>query len=313
MTLCRPGGRSRFRKSRLFLSGSVCIFIAAASGAAPAGAESQGISPGKGALLKWKHNCQVTLGYWNDNFIFEEVYGAKVQGNRDDFETASFWVQVADEHAGKWWFFDSNFSILTDKTGHYRTDVLAFRQSREFPVPSGTIQAGLGIAFNGDFGGCSIQNGYHEAFGYQKVNLPYSVKSRLGGIVLLRYKPVLLKLEHCRLGGYVSNYLRTAIIPSNSRAGLEFNAVQDLRDVIVHFQSIAGYTGYYGGTKPLSSLFENGFTWGILVSGGIKGSCGAAAWYSNNQYGLRKYQFGISLIFGWNGSRMSDLNEVTFP
>ena len=168
----------------------VIIYSVCVTGAAPVRAESAGISSGTGALSEGESDYRISLGYWNDNFLFEKLMGMKARGSRDDFETASFWLQVSRERSGKWWICDSNFSILTDKAGQFRTDILAVSLSRDFTALSGTLRTGLGLAANGDFGGGSIQNGYHRVFGYRKVNLPYSLKSRIGIIGFLRYKPV---------------------------------------------------------------------------------------------------------------------------
>ncbi len=259
------------------------------------------------------NDSKITIGYWNDNFFSKRIPGLKTSRTRDDFQTASFWLHAAAGQSCGWRHCDSFFTILTHKQKNFRTDLIAIRFSKEHPFFRGPLRVGFGLAANGDFGGSSIQNGYHGIFGNKKVDLPYSVASHIGGTASLRLAPVILETGHFKLNGYASSYLRTAVIPCNTRAGLEFDAVKAFGNRRFHCQIIGGYTGYFGGMGPLVSLFENGFTWGMLVSGGLSGRLGTSVWYANNQYGLKQYQFGCSVTFAGKGPTTGDLNDVTFP
>ncbi len=258
-------------------------------------------------------DSQITIGYWNDNFIMNSIGGRSLGKRRDDFQTASFWMQAAGEQAGNWRFLDIHYSILTDRTMHFRTDLIAVRGSVEYPSPLGTVRAGLGLVFSGDFGGDHVQNSFHRTFGYRRVELPYLSGTKAGGIVLLGCHPVLLRWEDGALEGYVTNYARSSVIPCNARAGFELNTSKSMGRYLFRAQCITGYTVYYRRRGRLSSLFENGFTWGILASGGSPGRWGMSLWFTNNQYGLNQYQFGVSFSPGWNGSRFGSLNDTTFP
>ncbi len=190
-----------------------------------------------------KNDSQVTLGYWNDNFLSKKIFDTNTTHNRDDFQTANFWLHMTLKQSRGWRFYDSYFTILTHKENNFRTDLLAFRLSREYPIFRGPLRIGFGLAANGDFGGSSIQNVYHGVFGYRKVDLPYSVASHIGGITSLRFTPVILKANRFELKGFTSNYLRTAIIPCNSRAGLEFDAFHAFKKMHIRCQILGGVTG----------------------------------------------------------------------
>jgi len=262
---------------------------------------------------------QISAGYWNDNFMaYQKLLNGIIKNGEDDFVTASLWLQIALENPEECWFLDIYYNILTNKLEHYRNDLLTVRLSIEKETSLGFVQAGSGIITSGNFGGSNLQNGYHRIFDIDRLSLPYIEKYETGLIAFFRYKPIIWRCENFSFKGFASNSFRTAAGPSNFRTGIELNAVtQPVRkSYIFHFQTQVGYSNYYSLGKYLSPLFENGFSWGMLLSGGYTGKFKIATWITGNQYGLKQPHFGVSFIFGWNGRRLSnlsDLSDFTFP
>ncbi len=257
---------------------------------------------------------QTSVGYWNDNF-FQDLLGKKVMQGKDDYVTASFWLQVVLENTKKWWIIDIYHNVLTNKSRNYRTDLLTLRLSIEKQTSIGSFQFGSGIITRGNYGGKAIQNGYHKLFDIEPVKLEYERKNDYGLIAFLRYEPVLWRTEHIIINGYAANSYKASIGPSNVRAGFEFNVTNchKSKSSILHFQIRSGYIDYYRQGKYLSSMFDNGFSYGILTSWGCINKFNIATWITSNQYGQKQPHYGISCTFGWNGSRMSDLSDITFP
>ncbi|MBT4484102.1 MAG: hypothetical protein HOC71_10555 [Candidatus Latescibacteria bacterium] len=266
------------------------------------------------SFCEWS-NYQVSIGYWNDNFagpkLAEKLFGFGI----DDFVTTSLSVQIALENQQNWWLLDIYYNVLTNKSGNYRLDLLSARISFEKDTSAGLVQAGTGITASGDFSGSDFQNRYHAVFGYNRVELPYAGKNYAGLIAFLRYEPVLWENEPLAIHGYAAHSYSAAAGPSNFRAGLELNITLHpyKKNHILHLQTRAGYIDYYRSEKYLKPMFGKGFTWGILLSGGSIGKFNCAVWATGNQYGQKQPHFGISFTYGWNGSRMCDLSDITFP
>jgi len=265
--------------------------------------------------LSNRKNYQVTFGYWNDNYILDDVLKHLFKPGPDDYVTASFWLQTALEDHGNWWLLDSYYNILTFQTGNYRADLLSFRISKEENLPWGSLQVGTGIITRGNFGGSDIQNSYHRLFGYEENHLPYLIKNETGILFFLKAEPVLFSISNNELKGYLANSLRTAAGPSNFRLGIDqvFQHRFFQRKILAQLQLRAGVIRYYLEDAQVSPLFKQGYTWGILISMGYIKHFGGSLWLTRNQYGLHQPHIGISVTLGWNGNRLSDLSEITFP
>ena len=258
---------------------------------------------------------QTSVAYWNDNILSPERINIKYLNGKDDYVTASFLLQIAFENHDNWWFLDFYHNILTNKHGKYRTDLLTCRLSIEKLISTGSVRFGAGIIANGNFGGKTIQNGYHKLVNINQVELPYVEKEETGFIALLRYEPVLWRSEHIRFKGYAANSYRSAAGPSKLSTGLILNVTKRpiRKTYVLYLQTGTGYINYYHSGKYISPLFDNGLIWGVLLSGGNTGKYCVAVWITGNQYGLEQPHYGISFSFGWNGSRMFDLSDITFP
>lgn len=259
--------------------------------------------------------CQATLGYWNDNLIFGDKSGKAFKDGEDDFVTASFWLQITLETPPRLWYFDLYHNILTNRREDYRTDLFTIRVSIEQEFCLGFLRLGSGVIANGNFGGEAVQNWYHRLRNYDTIELPYSVKDKMGLTIFFSHKLIFWMNDNIFLKGCTANSYRTAAGPSNFNTRIELNAITHplKKRFILHFQTSVGYVDYYHLNGYLSPLFDNGLMWSALISGGYVGKLKIAVWYTNNQYGLGQPHFGISFTFGWNGSRLSDLGDVLFP
>ncbi|MFC1551987.1 hypothetical protein ACFL6P_05405 [Candidatus Latescibacterota bacterium] len=262
-----------------------------------------------------RSHYQTSIGYWNDNLIFKEFFGQNVNQGNDDYITASFWLQVARVSSDNNWIVDVYHNTLTNKDQKIRTDLLSFRVSIEKETSFGIFQAGSGMISSGNFGGKDIQNAYHDMAGIDRVNLPYTDKRHSGFLAFIKYKPLIWEKDRVRIRGYSTLSHRTSIGPSNVRAGLDFNLVDKklLKSYIIHIQSRIGYIDYYRTLKYLTPLFDKGYTWDFQCSLGSIDSSHIAFWITSNQYGKNQPHFGISYTFSWNGERLADLSDISFP
>lgn len=278
-------------------------------------ANTPGETGGKNDSITQNSPLQLKLGYWNDNVFIEKLGGEEVNLGSDDNVTASFWLQISRKCREDWWFLDIYHNILTHKDANYRVDLLTARISCENLTAWGPLKLGGGVISAGNFGGESIQNWYHRIRGLPALKLPYKRYGDVNLIVYLNFKPRLWEARCLKINGYASNSLRTGIGPGNYQTGLQFNCFTNtLKDKgLLHLQVGTGYIHYYLEGKYLSPLFDHGFTWGTLLSLGIIGKINSSVWFTSNQYGLKQPHFGFSLTLGWDGTRMSDLNDIAFP
>ncbi len=263
--------------------------------------------------VRW-NDTQVTIGYWNDNFITESLLGSKVGQGSDDYVTASFWFQFGVRTSRRWWFADLFHNVLTNRRDGYRTDLLTGRVSMESMTRFGLCQCGIGLIASGDFGGDRIQNSYHRVTGARRIDLDY-VSGETGVLFFTRIEPLLWRSGMFDVKGFAANSYRTGVGPSNYRSGVEIvsNPFRIMDGRIMHIQGRAGYIQYYRRERYLAPLFNRGLNWGALVSLGRMKRWSYAFWVSGSQYGRNRPQFGVSWTFGWNGSRMCDLSDITYP
>ena len=256
-----------------------------------------------------------SFGYWNDNFVFEDILGKDVADGKDDYVTASFWLQVSRETTGRRWFADVYHNILTNKPMNYRIDLLTLRISIERTFRYGMFQAGTGVISSGNYGGRSVQNAYHRLMGYRRVGIPYRGKEKTAPILFLRFEAPLLKTKPGGVSWYAANSYRANVGPSNIRAGLDYGlaCLPVGTSWLFGFQTRVGVIKYYQTGTYLSPLFDRGVTWGALVSLGRIGRGSASLWITSNQYGKEQPHFGVSYSFGGSGRKTCGLSDVTFP
>jgi len=260
---------------------------------------------------------QTTFGYWNDNLLYPEGFGGVDRTGRDDFVTASFWFQVARGWRSRsWLFLDAYYSIVTNRRRAGRTDMLAVRFSFERPLPWGRVQLGSGVVANGDYGGDGIQNAYHGMTGVKKLNLSYAGKTTVGGIFLTRFSFPIRHAGPFMLDGCLANDFRTAAGPS--RYGLDLSlrvpSLYTGRSIILGLETLTGCFRYYHRRGSLSTLFNRGVMWGAMMSCGLKDrGVQASGWITGNRYGGEQLHYGVTVTFGWNGTRTVGLGDMSFP
>lgn len=255
------------------------------------------------------------MGYWNDNFILKNILGKKVTQGKDDYVTASFWLQVAHERSPGKWFLDIYHNILTNKQCKYRTDLLTLRLSIERDTVMGPVRFGTGFIANGNYGGEELQNRYHKLRNIDQIHIPYAPKSRSGITFFGSYKPQLWNRKNIKLKGYLLHSYHAVVGPSNVKTGIDVHTITHYHGWVsfLNIQAQFGYVDYYHKSEYLSPLFRNGFSWGMLVSGGFSNIGSIAIWMIHNQYGMNQPHFGISFAFRGNRSSMSDLSDISFP
>jgi hypothetical protein len=261
--------------------------------------------------IKWT----ITAGYWNDNFVLDKIFNQEVNQGNDDHVTASFWLQSGFKFDNKWLFFDVFQNIITNKKDSTRTDLLTFRPSLVLTYPHAIFRIGLGFIATGNFAGEAIQNGYHNTFGYEEVNLGYIGENNIGLVGLLKFKPIFYENEKWLLNGFLINSVRSGVGPSNYRLGLELSVEQRLGMGLhpLEIQGQVGFIDYYHLEDYLEPHFKEGICAGVLVSSKLFNSARFNCWITSNQYGLNQPHFGFSLTIGNYINRIHDLSDVSFP
>ena len=268
-----------------------------------------------GCHSKDKLNYQLSLAYWNDNFLTIRNFEPWLNVGKDDNVTASFWLQVAFESNSRWYLLNIYQSILTKKKMNYRTDLLSIFSTVEQQFSRYEVTIGLGLIARGNYGGEFIQTSYHDLRNFTPVDLPYKGNNSLGLLLLTETEYGIIEKNKVRLSGFVSNYLRTGPGPGSLKTGLKLNLRNDpnVYKHVIHFQLLAGHSLLYHVDEYISPMFNSCLFQGALISFNLTKSFLTSFWISRNQYGLNQTYFGATLTFGWDGVRLGDLTEVLYP
>lgn len=260
-------------------------------------------------------NYQVSFGYWNDNFISIRNLEPLLNVGKDDNVTTSFWLQAAFESRDRWWLFNIYQSILTKKKQKYRTDLLSVYTAVEQPFERFKVTLGAGLIARGNYGGEFIQSGYHELRHFTPVNLPYKGNNSNGLLLLTGVDYRLLGEKQFIANGFVSNCLRTVPGPSSLRSGLKLDLTNDpqVHKYVFQIQLDVGYNKVYNLDEYVAPIFDSGLYQAALTSFSIIDGFLTSFWISRNQYGLKQTHFGITLTFGWDRTRMGNLEDVLYP
>jgi len=114
-----------------------------------------------------------------------DLFGAELGDNPDDFRTAGATIGA---RFGSAWLAQIDYSILTDRAGGGRVDVLTATAGRVLlgdavgPVRRWWIAAGAGARVTGDLGGEDVQNGAHQLNDVAEVDLAYVDGTRVDGV-----------------------------------------------------------------------------------------------------------------------------------
>jgi hypothetical protein len=269
----------------------------------------------RSAAFKDLKNYQVTFEYVNDNFITRRYFEPILNVGKDDNVTASFLLQVALETDVRWWMLNIYQTTITNKIQEYRTDLLSVYPSIEQRFRKGQLTLGTGLIASGNFGGEFIQSTYHRIAEITPVELDYTGDNKIGFLLLTGYEYRLYEGERSIAGCFLRNSLKGGPGPSSLRTGIKLDLISRklLNNCLLQLQINTGYLVTYGSDRFISPIFDSGNYQALLGSIGYADKFQMACWISLNQYGLHQTHFGITLTFGWNGSRLSDLRELLYP
>jgi len=261
------------------------------------------------------NNCQATLGYWNDNFVFQDHFKNIIKVGGDDFVTTSFWSQIATPHSDKWWIFDLYYNILTNKSSNYRFDLLTSRISVEKDTPGALYQIGTGLVFRGNYGGEFIQSSYHQTLGYTTFDLPYTKHTAPGLLFLVKAEPYFIKSSRQILKLSFCNTYFTVAGPSNFRIGINTSHRFKINGSAISFilQGRLEYNRYYHLDKLTNPLFDRGIGYTLMFTGTYRNRYGISFWMTENQYGQHNPHYGISFSFMKKERRPLRISDILFP
>lgn len=258
---------------------------------------------------------QISVGYWNDNLIFQDFLQKIVDVGPDDFITSCFWSQLACSKNRHWIIFDTYYHVLTNKSEHYRFDLIDLRLSVEKETPGTLLQLGAGLTARGNFGGATIQNRYHNTFGCSALNLPYISGGAVGLSMFTKIEPHLINQSTRTLHLSFTHTHRTAAGPSQLRAGLNgcrhFARITSFLSLTV--QGHAGYFRYYNRDRFNAPMFSGGFGYALMATGLYKERYGLALWLTENQYGGHNPHYGISFSLNQNQARLLRISDIFTP
>jgi len=270
------------------------------------------------AATIWKKpgsNHQMTIGYWNDNIIYQNILKNILKVGSDDFVTTCLWSQVAYLHSNRWWVFDLYYNVLTNKSANYRFDLITSRISVEKDTPRALYQIGTGFIFRGNYGGEFIQNGYHQLLGYSIIDLPYTEHTAVGLLFLLKTEPYFIKNDRHILKLSFCNAYRTDAGPSNFRAGINTSYRFDINNspITLVAQGHLGYIWYYHLDHLIDPLFDKGPGYTLMITGTYRNRYGISLWRTENQYGQHYPHYGLSFSLKPKGRRLLRISDIMVP
>lgn len=260
-------------------------------------------------------NPQLTLSYWNDNFAYQKQVSSIIPPGDDDFMTASWRIEVLDGDQVKNQGGELYYAIFTNRTELTRFDMLAFRWFKEFQPMQWKYKIGLGCLMRGNFGGSKFQNAFHEWQGYDRVELDYLPRRRIGLLFYGRAARMLSLWKQANLQLYTSTALRVGSGPSNARFGLEYETNQAVKPLPVRWLILLrlGYAYYVQPNQIIEPYFSRGPVAGILFGIQIKQKYAVYTWMTENQYGLHDPHYGLTLSYRLNSLIPPKLHSIMFP
>ena len=250
-------------------------------------------------LPEHRPNYQVTIAYWNDNFINQNFFEKFLKVGNDDYVTFSALSQIAWQGPRNRLIVDLYYNILTNKRENLRFDLFTLRYSLEKDTRFALMQIGTGLVTRGNIGGARIQNTYHRLFGYNTVDLSYVDKTVAGLLFLTKVEPYLLKTSNHTLKVSFINIYRTAAGPSNFRLGL--SAIQRITPknskICFCLYEQLGYLHYYSRDELTKPLFNEGLGYGLIFSGIYSNRYGISFWTTENQYGRHNSHYGLMFTY----------------
>ena len=258
---------------------------------------------------------QIRFGYWNDNFLIDNVFGKSINKGRDDNVTAGFMLQASCINSRNLLFLDIFHSILANKSRNYRTDVIIARFLLKKNTKWGSYTIGPGILSNNNYGGETLQNGYHSLTGIRQVKLPYLKDNRTGITIFTNIKTNIFLDTSQKLKASISHSYRNVILPNVGKIGIEYSMKKTMksRPGIFAYQIYAGYLNFYKSEKYFKSMFDDGIMTGFMISYGVAGKYQLSTYLTTNQYGLKQPHFGVSFVWNWLESMTFELSAISVP
>jgi hypothetical protein len=261
------------------------------------------------------HNCQITLGYWNDNVDWENYIVDKMRLGLDDYVTASFWLNESFSAKNQHWLIDIYLHIITNRPSGYRLDLLSGGLSTIKNDHLGSFKICLGLISSGDYGGSDIQNAYHDFAGIIRLNLPYANKTRTGPYLTISYFSPNLKFYGITLEPYIIDLNSLSVGINSFKFGNTLKTRQFLLTKYCQFHTtlLICYSIYHNLSEALDPIFEGGFSYGGMISAQIAEEFGVSAWIISNQYHNDQGHCGILFTLGSKNFNLPEFVEIMFP
>jgi hypothetical protein len=163
---------------------------------------------------------------------------------------------------------------------------------------------------NGNFGGETLQNGYHLLRKHRAFDLAYPKSPRIGPVLeeevlisLRKQKPARLSLLLANINALPAGYhrYRGLLIATKSLSSLW------------SLETSFGYSGYYHLQDNLEPVFRDGVDYGILVRWKVEEKTVLAFWVYANAYRNDQTIPGVSLTFGSLDTQGLLTGTVLFP
>ncbi|MDP8207715.1 MAG: hypothetical protein P9L92_13695 [Candidatus Electryonea clarkiae] len=242
--------------------------------------------------LRLKH---LTLAFWNDTADAERFVEEGWVYAPDDYITTSIAANISVDYNNKPWIFAWNTNVITLKDEGYRTDLLTIRLSKPITWEKGQFVISAGIMGNGNFGGESIQNGYHFIRSHRIIDLPYPESRRIGP--MFEEQAVFNIWETNSNSFYLCLKNFNALPAGYHRYRGMFLASSQISPAIT-CEATFGYSGFYLLHDSLQPVFQNGIEYGILFRWELRERVTISAWAYANAYRNDQSIPGISLTFG---------------
>ncbi len=240
------------------------------------------------------------FAFWNDSFDLENaVFDGKNLG-LDDYLTTNFMASLSFDYRNQPWNFDSNLNVITNRQAMYRTDLLTHLLSSQKIVRAGIIKYSIGWIAQGNYGGKSIQNGYHSLRGHLSLEPVYPSFSASGPMLIFTFesRPYLnLPLSPAffiqTVNGFIVNY-------HNMKSGItgQFKPFKETLESKLSTSAIVFYSHYIGLNRYLTPVFDSGIRYGGTLRYELKKLVSISIWTISNQYRNDQAYVGVMLSLG---------------
>lgn len=262
-----------------------------------------------------RRDYQVTVGYWNDNFVSTRQFEPVLNVGKDDYITSSLCLQIGLPKAERWWSVNVYHNTLTNRDADFRTDLLSIYGAVDAQFRDVRGVLGIGLISRGNYGGGAFQELYHELRDFAPMDIPYLDGSSTGLLLVSGLEYDFVERRLWTVGCFLRNSYSSTPGPGGLRVGLQTELSNFvLRNRLqVRVEGQIGYLTAYNQDEIIAPMFTSGGYQAVSVSVGQTGHMLGTVWLSLNQYGIRQTYFGVALTFGWNGDRFVGIGDVVYP